>query len=98
MKYNMTVTISDPNTPEGMNSTLILKMRAEFSHDPNTYGNGYYLAIIGQEGFQNLYDLRYNDSFRKDKKEDFLKAWASAYWSGTNGAYRLDDLKIERTA
>lgn len=99
MKYNMTVTISDPNTEEGMDSTLILKMQAKFSYSPNRYGNGYYLAIIGDEGkFQNLYDLRYNCDFREDAKEDFLKEWAASYWTGKDGAYRLDDLKIEKTA
>jgi hypothetical protein len=94
MKYNMTVTISDPNTKEGMNSTLILKLEADYSYVPDTYGNGYYLRIRGKEGFECIYDLRYNMDFHKNDLEGFLKAWANSYWNGKDGAYKVDDLEI----
>ena len=96
MNYKMIVTISDPETKKGMNSTMVMDLRAEFSYNPETYGNGYYLAIYNEnKSFLNSYDLRYDDSFHKHDKLGFLASWAANYWTGTEGAYKIDKLTIE---
>lgn len=96
MKYNLTVIIQDPNTKEGMNSELVYILDVIYSHNPNTYGNGYYVYITDNEGFENCYDLRYSMDFDSDKKEAWIVDWAYKYWSGKNGAYEVKSLTISK--
>lgn len=96
MNYWMDVTIFDPNTEEGMSSDIVLKLTCSFHYDPQDYGNGFYVHITMDGGFENLYDLRYDKSFRKEIKEMWLLEWAHNYWSGKNGAYAIKRLAIER--
>lgn len=97
MKYLMTVTIANPDTPAGMSSDLVYKLICTFAHDPNQYGNGHYLRITqrGVDRYENTYDLRYNEDFDPDDKPAFLEKWARNYWSGKNGAYYVKALRIE---
>lgn len=96
MKYKITAVIRDPKTKQGMSSDIVMKLNVAFAHDPNTYGNGYYVNIEGDRGFENTYDLRYDKSFHKDAKEVWLAGWAYSYWSGKNGAYEVKSLTIEK--
>lgn len=95
MKYKMAVTIYNPKAEAGMNSDLVYIMECEFTYNPDTYGNGYYV-LISADTFENFYDLRYDDSFHKDKPEVWLANWAYTYWSGKNGAYDVKRLCIEK--
>ena len=96
MKYRMTALISDPKTEEGMNSDLFIVLRVTFSHNKDDYGNGYRVMIKGDEGFENLYDLRYDTDFNANHKMTWLTEWAENYWNGENGAYQLKGIKISR--
>lgn len=97
MKYKMQVTITGKDYNTGEDSEMTLDLTAEFSHDPNQYGNGYFAGISGKgmmfgcEG----YDIRYDKSFRSNKKELWLTNWAHNRWSGENGAWKVKSLTIE---
>ena len=97
MKYEMKVTIADPETPEGMTSDLFLKLLCIFAHDPEQYGNGHWLKIKENEGFGSCIDLRYNTDFDPNNKIAYLEKWAENYWSGKNGAYYIKSLEIVKT-
>ena len=95
MKYEMKVFISNPNTEKGMSSQVFFDLIAMFHHDEKQYGNGYYLDIENESGsFSNYYDLRYDMDFNPNDKIGYLTRWANSYWSGKNGAYKVDELII----
>lgn len=94
MKYEMKVTIANPDTAEGMMSDLLMKLSCIFSYDPEQYGNGHWLKIKGAEGFENYIDLRYDTDFDRNNKTAYLEKWARNYWSGKNGAYYVKSLEI----
>ena len=94
MKYNMTVIIADPNTPEGMTSDIVMKLNASFVHDTEQYGNGHYVSISGGEFYRQVIDLRYDARFDPNNKTAFLEKWARSYWSGEDGAYYVKSLEI----
>ena len=98
MNYKMKVIITDPETPKGMISELRYDLNCCFCYDPDTYGKKTYLSITTADGrFDNYYDLRYDENFRRDEKEKFLKYWARNYWSGKNGAWIVKSLEIKKT-
>jgi hypothetical protein len=94
MKYEMKVTIANPDTPEGMMSDLFMKLSCIFAYDAEQYGNGHWLKIKGNEGFENYIDLRYDKDFDRNNKTAYLEKWARNYWSGKNGAYYVKSLEI----
>lgn len=95
MKYTMFVTIADPNTPKGMCSDITMKLNCEFAYDHATYGKKTWLRIADERrAFEQCFDLRYDTSFDRNKKEEWLEAWAKSYWSGKDGAYAVKALKI----
>lgn len=97
MNYTMTVIIEDPNTEAGKNSELMMKITAEFAHDPEQYGNGYSVCITNNtEHYQNSYDLRYDTEFNPKHAISWLTSWAVTYWNGENGAYRVKSISITR--
>ena len=100
MKYDMTVTINDPNTEKGMNSDLLFSFDVEFWCNENDYGNGYHVSIrnttAGYELNHNVYDLRYDKDFHKAHKIAWLADWSDNYWNGENGAYKLKSITITR--
>ena len=96
MKYNIDVVICNPNTPKGMNSDICLALTAEFVCDPNQYGNKHFVAIYGEGFSEQAYDIRYDRSFRRDHKEEWLENWARSYWNGKDGAYTVKRIKIEK--
>ncbi len=98
MNYKMKVTITDPNTKEGMFSSLYFALDCKFYCNPEQYGNGYYVTIKSKEFYQQVIDLRYNKSFDRNNKTKWLEEWARNYWSGKNGAWvikTLDIIKVE---
>jgi hypothetical protein len=97
MKYRMKVCITDPNTKEGMMSELMFKFDCSFCYDPDDYGKKTYLSITSEDGrFDNYYDLRYDENFRRDDKIGFLEFWARNYWTGENGAWAIKSLEITK--
>lgn len=96
MNYKMNVTIKDPHTKD-MNSFYKFSFTCYFKQHPNTYGNGYYVTIVpDQKEYCSLcYDLRYDKTFNRNNKEQWLEQWAKNYWSGKNGAWVVDTLEIE---
>lgn len=97
MNYKMTVHITDPNTPAGMTSELMLKFNCNFAYDPDTYGKKTWLSIKSEDGgFNNYYDLRYDKNFNRDNKVGFLEYWARNYWTGKNGVWAIKSLEITK--
>ena len=96
MNYKMNVTIKDPQTPNGMYSCLQFSFTCYFIHELDTYGNGHYVSIKGKEFYQQIIDLRYDKTFNRENKAKWLEQWAKNYWSGENGAWVVDTLKIEQ--
>lgn len=96
MDYTMTVVIEDPKTEKGKNSELMLRLKVAFTHNEDDYGNGYWVMIKGDKGFENFYDLRYDKTFYTNLKMAWLTDWAEKYWNGKNGAYRLKGISITR--
>ncbi len=96
MNYKMTVTIAKPDAQKGAHSDLTMTLKCSFQIDSRTpYGNKTYLLIADEErNFEQHYDLRYDTSFKPDKKEAWLEDWARNYWSGKNGAYAVKTLQI----
>ena len=96
MHYKMEVIIAptkesgDLNEPE---RTMILDAR--FAKREDTYGNGHYLRITGNDGFRVSYDIRYDRDFRPNRKVTYLLDWANYYWSGKDGAWKVKSIKIE---
>lgn len=94
MNYKMKVTITDPNTEEGMFSSLYFALDYNFVCNLKQYGNGYYVIIKSKEFYQQMIDLRYDKSFNPNNKTKWLKDWAKNYWSGKNGAWTIKTLAI----
>lgn len=96
MKYQMIVKITDPNTPKGMVSELFFDLACNFTYNPDRYGNGYYVSIQSKEFYKQLIDLRYDKTFDRNNKEEWLKSWANDYWNGENGAWKIKKLLIKK--
>ena len=96
MKYKMKVSITDPNTKEGMFSELLFDLECCFIYDEEQYGNKHYVSIYGKEFYSQYIDIRYDKSFKVDKKEEWLENWARNYWSGKNGAWAIKSIEITK--
>lgn len=94
MNYRMKVTITNPNTEKGMTSELFFDLACEFCYLPEQYGNGHYVSISGKEFNKQSYDLRYDKTFNRNKKSEWLEKWARNYWTGENGAWAIKHLEI----
>lgn len=93
MKFNMMVMIKDPNTEEGKSSTMVMKLTALFDTK-----NDKTMLLIRDENcnFENLMDITHDKNYDAGNEEGYLAIWADNYWSGKNGAYEVESLKIER--
>jgi hypothetical protein len=40
--------------------------------------------------------LRYDKSFNRYKKEEYLEAWARGSWTGENGSWVIKNLEIAK--
>lgn len=96
MNYRMKVTITNPNTEKGKVSELFFDLACHFVYDPETYGNGHYVSIIGKDFSERAYDLRYDKTFNRNKKSEWLERWARNYWTGENGAWAIKSLEITK--
>ena len=90
MNYRVLVKIMNPKTK----SVQDMELFAEFSHNPKTYGNGYYVYLSMENGWEHLYDLRYDMTFNPNNKSEWLKDWARAFWTGKNGAFELRSVEV----
>ena len=92
MKYTMNVTIVKPNEEE----TMSFEMSWEFAYNEDDYGNGHH-ALVKSEAFPTTaYDLRYDTSFNRNKKEEWLVRWAKNYWNGENGAWAVKSVEVTK--
>ena len=96
MKYEIIVTIEHPDD-HTHESEREYTLKAYFSHDPNTYGNGWYVCIrgVGKCEIEWCIDLRYH-SFNPDRARQFLDTLCREYWTGKDGAYRITSLSITK--
>lgn len=72
---------------------------AEFDHNPDTYGNGYYMNIVSPNepwGCQS-YDIRYDQSFSKNSKLSYVIQFFSNKYDGQNGAWKLRGIEIHES-
>jgi len=96
MKYTMKVKLTDPKTAEGMMSELFFTMDWEFAYNEDDYGNGHH-ALVKSEAFPTTaYDLRYDNTFHRNKKEEWLVSWAKNYWNGKNGAWAVKSVEVTK--
>jgi len=90
-QFNVTVYYS---TEDGTAATF--KAQIEFSCDPKTYGNGYYMGVKSSAeafGFQ-AYDIRYDHDFDKNYMMDYIVAFYSHRLTGKDGAWKLTGIRI----
>ena len=98
--YKVTYTISgtsfDP-ADNGKEMTLTFDVTVEFSYDPDTYGNGYYMGVTGKgEPFGcSFYDIRYDKEFSPSNKMEYVLRFFANKYSGKNGSWKLKKLFIE---
>lgn len=65
-----------------------------FSHDEDTYGNGYYMVVEnGGLGFFNLFDCRYDKRLNPKKLNEYFPTFARDKWMGENGSARLVEIE-----
>ena len=60
-----------------------------FAHDPDTYGNGFYMGIKSKEeafGLQS-YDIRYDKDFNKDFPIEYIVSFYSRRFDGKETEY-----------
>ena len=91
-KYVMLVTISNPEDCKEKTYSL----SCVFFYDEEQYGNGYYVSISGENYYPQYIDLRYDKSFNRYKKEEYLEAWARGSWTGENGSWVIKKLEIAK--
>ena len=76
--------------------SLEFKVKVSFSCDPDDYGNGYYMAIEGENEPWGCgcYDIRYDGSFNRNKKISYIAKFFESRYDGQNGAWTLLAIKI----
>lgn len=95
MNYKMKVKITDPNTAEGMISELFFVLDVNFEYDKDQYGNGHYVSIGGKDFYPQSFDLRYDKTFDRNNKLLWLMQWATNYWKGKDGAWKIKSIEFE---
>ena len=92
MIYNMALTLENHSAGKESKLNLI----AKFSYDKKSYGNGHYLMVKDTvTPWQELYDIRYDADFDKNKKEEYLEWLVNSIWNGENG-YKVKELEINK--
>ena len=92
MIYNLALTVENQSTGKEAKLNLI----AKFSFDKRQYVNGHYLMVKDTvTPWQELYDIRYDADFDKNKKEEYLEWLVNSIWNGDNG-YKVRELEINK--
>lgn len=109
--YSFDVTIecqgtTDPDYARFYNENDIGKQRTMridiefFNHGGFHYGNGYSMLVIIDNNIHHndqLYDLRYDETFDIDNAKDYAIAHIKNNWSGEKGSWKAIEIKeIER--
>lgn len=98
-QYNVTYNISgrDYNSTDNKLAWETVVAKVTFSHDPDTYGNGYHMGIkskVEQFGFQG-YDLRYDRTFSPERIISWLAKYFENRYDGKDGRWKLFGISIE---
>lgn len=90
-KFNLTYSVND-----GKGKTETFKGTAEFSYNPDTYGNGYsmYISTSAEPFGGQAYDIRYDKRFHKNSMIAYLAEYFSDRYDGENGAWKLIGLRL----
>lgn len=93
MNYKMKVTITDPNTKEGMYSALYFELDVNFVYKPEECE--YTVIIQGKCFDKQKIIIKYNDKdFDQNNKFQWLEEWAKNYWSGEQNQWEIKALEI----
>ena len=90
-QFNVTYMV---NNGDGESETI--HAQVSFSHNPDTYGNGYYMNIKSREepfGRQG-YDIRYDTEFTPEDKLLYIAKFYAARYDGKDGRWKLIGLRI----
>lgn len=88
MEYKYTLTL------ERDGETKTYNPEVNFSHDENTYGNGFYMQVenCGLDPF-NVFDCRYDKRLDRNKLNEFFITFARDRWTGENGSAKLIEIR-----
>ena len=88
MTYNYKLTL------ERDGETMTFNPEVEFSHDENTYGNGFYMVVdnCGMDPF-NSFDCRYDKRLDPEKLNEYFPVFARDKWTGENGSAKLVEIE-----
>ena len=69
----------------------------EFFKDEDQYGNGTYMNCVNHkpEYADQLYDIRYEQSYDESKQIQFIVDWVLGTWNGENGSYRATSISVK---
>lgn len=90
-KYNVTLYLND-----GKGKTEVLKATVDFEHNPETYGNGFYMGIkapFEAFGYQG-YDIRYDREFDKEYPIPYIVRFFCNRFTGKNGSWKLIGIRV----
>lgn len=88
MKYNYTLTL------ERDGEIMTFNPEVNFSHDEDTYGNGFYMVVDKCGfGFLNSFDCRYDKRLDPKKLNEYFPIFARDKWTGKNGSAKLVEIK-----
>lgn len=98
-KYQVHYRASGNAWGTGEKATVEHDAVVEFSHDPQDYGNGYYMGIEGKGeafGFSCI-DVRYDTDFHPQKKVQYITDYfTKRYAGGWDGSWNLDSITVTR--
>ena len=101
--YKVSYTITGKSydaADNGKEMTLTFDVTVEFSYDPDTYGNGYYMGIKGKDepfGFSG-YDIRYDHDFDPKNKMAYVMGFFANRYSGSKHSWKLKALSIKEVS
>ena len=92
--YELKIKIKDPESGDVKQK----EFSVSFSYDEKQYGNGHSMYVKLENSnthWDQLYDIRYDKTFSKDAKMQYITHWAFNNWSGENGSWKIVKLSIE---
>lgn len=71
--------------------------KINISKDPDQYGNGCHMSVVNVETNQrDIYDIRYDKTFKSSDPITYIKDWAYSIWTGKNGSWKIINFSIEK--